>query len=191
MDNNYKCDYLIKNEKNELIKHGGSNACWSSLNTMSYYSVKPIDGHIYIHSYNRNKNIYSLNNLKSVIKLINKITHCELVREIFDGKKQSFIKYKLLKTYDQNLILLNFIRNLWWEQKHYDCKKFFEYLKNNINEDKDPLEILLEANRDASPSINVLKDHSNSINKNHAVIKTSKELLKYKGSTTIGFLTKV
>jgi hypothetical protein len=78
-----------------------------------------------------------------LISLINTITPCSIVTR--DGKK--YIKFKLMKTYDQSLVLLNFIRNLWHEPLSGYSVDFFKMLKGAKY--KDPLARLMWANKEA------------------------------------------
>lgn len=125
-------------------------------------------------------------NIPLLLSLINKITPCEIVK-INDVE---YIRYKLIKTYDQNLILLNFIRNLWnAEIKGYN-ELFFMYLKEGSSY-QDPLEILTDANKKACVNIctKYSPGHSNIHLANELKIKNTKQLLGYKGLTTEKFLT--
>ncbi len=89
----------------------GNQACWAGIG--SFYKYFGL-----IHKTNEENTIY-INNFRLketkkyiplLIKYINKITPCSL--ETINNVE--YIKFQLLGTYDQSLILLNFIRNLWY-----------------------------------------------------------------------------
>ena len=171
MHNHYGCHYSLEGEKDILAR-----ACWSSLqHTTEGKTVKIL--------------LYESNNKeheKLVIDLLDRITPTQI-----DETNKEILYYTTLKTYDQNLILLNFLRNLWWEQpqvKGYK-QRFFEYLKNNKDDTKDPLVILTEAHIYGLEPFNhttIYKDHSNCCN--NCKVKTTKQLLEYKGTNVASFL---
>jgi hypothetical protein len=132
-----------------------------------------------------------------LIRLINKITPCEIVTI----DEQEYVKITLLPRYDQSLIILNFLRNLWScpsvnsgsfntpTGKKY-IPIFFETLKL-ARLHRDPLKRLLHANLEACKAANVQSGigHSN-INPFHLLkLKTKEELLAYEGKSTSTFLT--
>lgn len=130
-----------------------------------------------------------------VLGLINEITPCKL--KVINNIE--YIQFKLLKTYDQSLILLNFIRNLWGAVRAdiYNLKSeiynihFFKILKSST-EYKDPLQRLTNANLKACELLKIERSagHSNVHSFKNLKIKTTADLLKYKGTNTLQFLTK-
>ncbi len=125
-----------------------------------------------------------------LVNTVNEITPCEFV----EVKDKKYIQFKLLETYDQSLVLLNFVRNLWHsppipQAKVPYHKVFFETLEKS--EHQDPLEKLTYANKEACPD-NLLYGaigHSNVFNKKMLKLKKKDDLLKYKGNSTQVFLT--
>lgn len=125
--------------------------------------------------------------IELIIGLVNEITPCS----IQDG----YIKFQLLETYDQSLILLNFIRNLWnkTEPLRRYSEEFFEILSKEILED--PLSRMMSANKKACSKAEVWGNlsyppgHSNCHTEETLAIKTVEELLSYKGGSTKQFLT--
>ena len=113
----------------------------------------------------------------------------------------------MISGYDNNLILLNFIRNLWncplqYVPVHRGNGKnmlkdytsvFFETLYKI--EEKDPLKMLIEANIEAcrplvyNHNTIVGPGHSNAFPSRFLKIKNVDELLKYKGTSVRSFLT--
>ena len=132
------------------------------------------DMNIYIDQYD---NDYTRKYQNLLVSIINQITPCSFTE--IEGKK--LIKFKTfaapegtynpvsktvnyeknMMTYRKNLILLNFIRNLWYEPGQDYTQKppypythsFFSTLENN-SEILDPLQRLTHANQIASQKIN-------------------------------------
>lgn len=128
-----------------------------------------------------------------IIDIINKITRCKIVKL---GNVE-YIQFKLLETYDQSLILLNFIRNLWspvykdfYKKTKYYNIDFFETLEKS-KEYKDPLEKLTFANLEAAKLHDIVNSpgHSNVHSYKTLKVKSTENLLKYKGISTVKFLT--
>ncbi len=105
---------------------------------------------------------------------------------------------KLLSTYDQNLILLNFIRNLWHSptetcfpttDNRY-ATYFFEALEKSTY--IDPLKRLTNANKKACEKYGYKRNvgHSNVAIGSSLVLKDKESLLKWQGVVTNQFLTK-
>lgn len=199
----FQCHYYLKDKDGNLTnKHEWINpfnklvqnfvisqACWSSISRI------PAGSFIYIDNYKTEK---TKNDIKFLIDLINEITPCSIVKI----KNKDYIEYKLLETYDQNLILLNFIRNLWNHPgvSHTEGAQepplpnyidiFFDELKKS--EYKDPLQKLTDANKKACVDYrecNYGLGHSNVHTAKDLTIKDSKSLLKFESSSTRLFLT--
>ena len=139
---------------------------------------------IYIGDYDRN----STREYQDVlVSTINEITPCQ--KEMIEGKE--LIKLKLLKTYDQSLIILNFIRNLWYDPLPSYALDFFVALMiaNHDMTFKDPLSRLLWANKEACKHAIYSCGHSNVHKPNKLKIKTVPQLLGYMGDDTYRFLT--
>lgn len=123
----YQCTYSTEN--GPLHKW----ACWSQIR----YDAKKT---IYIENFTDPKTKAYINTL---VKIINKIQPCALT----DKNGVSCISYKLIGLYNNDLILLNFIRNLWNEHYPGYSKAFFERLEEVKNIRKlTPFEKLCEAN---------------------------------------------
>lgn len=139
--------------------------------------------------------------VKTLVDVINKITPCELVIQ----NDVQYIKFKLLKNYDSSLILLSFIRTLWYnpipvkyleevteENKLSYIETFFNSLKELQNKIEDSMELLLTAHKKALEPIKIPNNyndiHSNVYASERIQIKSTKDLLNYKGMTTEGFI---
>jgi hypothetical protein len=121
----YKC-YIYHLEDKKLIQNG-NYACWAGLNRSQYSSIEgknivldiETKDYIYIDKYIENQ--ITDKQRKRIVFLINKITPCEFVT--INGKK--YIQYKLLKNHYSNLLLLNFIRILWYKNGLFNNEQFF------------------------------------------------------------------
>ena len=195
--NSFNCHMSHKLKDGSLNKNI-STACWAVLRRYydreDKFDIKDIDKQeediIYISNFRRTQ---TEKDIPLLIQLINEISPCELVTI----NNIEYIKFQLLKTYDQSLILLNFIRNLWFdpsrEFRSSYAPYYIEFFKelNNINE-KDPLARLTLANKNACTTLNFPygAGHSNIGKPHELVVKTTQSLLNYKGSCTQAFLKK-
>lgn len=133
--------------------------------------------------------------IEPLLNIINQITLCKL--EEID--KKVYIKYDLLEKYDQNLILLNFIRNLWHTPagKIFTpyTTKFFENIVSNPLNYKDPISLLTWANKDAVEEVtNKVQylgspGHSNVHDHNRLIVKDLPDFLEFNYNGTSTFLT--
>lgn len=185
--NSYSCNiYAIT--INDNLRQNENDACFAGI---THY-LKHKDFDIYIGDYERKETIvYAVH----LINLINKITPCELVTI----KNKKYIKFRLLKTYDQNLLLLNFIRNLWhsgddagWGEFDVDnCHSIIFFKKLISLRSKDTFTRLTRANKYAciEKKIKYCPGHSNLNCGAKLKIKTTEELVNYTGRSTQEFLT--
>ncbi len=182
----YGCHFyeLKEKEKEKKLEAKGS-ACFSGIR----YCLKSEGGTgtIYIsnYTYEETKDYINL-----IVEVTNQITPCEFVT--IDGNK--YIKFELLKTYDQSLILLNFIRNLWYSPRILPDKiysvDFFKALKADTTSE-DPLERLTKANKTALVGYNggySEGDHSNVFHAIKLAVKTKEQLLDFNGISKRDFL---
>lgn len=174
----FACHYSYLKKDNTIAK-SLSIICWGALNNPAN---RPNIDYILIEDFEVEE---TKKYIPILINNINKITECELVTL----NNIKYIKYKLLSTYDQNLILLNFIRNLWYSKVscNHDHIGFFEELKKSRY--KDALMRLTKANIKACKTYKTYQDHNNCTDGHKLKLKTTKQLLDYKGISTISFLT--
>lgn len=179
-----KYHYLVEGK----LQSCKNNACWAEL------SGKPV-GDIYIDEY---EGYVSEEHKNVLIETINKITPFKEV--MVQGKK--LLEYRLLKTYDQNLVLLNFVRLLWHSpyanevtgkssattRSEYSTMLFQELL--NLQK-MDPLEALTSANKKVLEALGSVRSVGHSNVHQHSIlkVKNTKELLDYLGTSTYQFLT--
>lgn len=110
--NSYSCTY---GQSETSID---DRACWSTLQWYINQGVKTI----LIDKYTADE---TQNYIKLIVDTINKIQPCKLVTI---GKK-TYIEYTLIGHYNNDILLLNFIRNLWYEQSPGHSVFFFKKLK--------------------------------------------------------------
>lgn len=188
----YDC-YVYHLENNELVLNNNT-ACWAGLSNGQgkYYNedgklisldVKTKD-YIFIDNYIEPE-ITDIQR-KRIVYLINKITPCKFVT-IND---KIYIRYKLLKNHYSNLLLLNFIRILWYENKVFNNKQFFIDICKPKTKKLDYLEFMMTCIKN-----NVLLGASNSwYYGNHSFVykdiipKTKEILYKYTGNRMSNFL---
>lgn len=171
----FSCYYKSYTKGNELVTNSNS-ACWAGVKM----ELQSGSDYIYIFKYiDESTSEY----IDDFLKIINEITECCIVK--IDNIEH--IKFKLLKTYDQNLILLNFIRNLWYSQFDKYSESFFENLFKSKYED--PLQKLLDAHKIACvPMEHSWRDHSNCVKSENIQIKKKEFLYNYNGRSVDEFL---
>lgn len=175
----FNCYYYNGTQEKRELDRNYNISCWAGIK-IKYGSTHLVNT-IYIDEFNDDltKEYQEL-----LISIINEITPCEIIKE----KNVELIKIKLLKTYDQCLIILSFIRYLWCNYGKFNNILFFETLKNDTTY-TEPLERLTHANILASASCSgYYGDHSNSVKPSDGKIKNTKQLLEYKGLSTQKFL---
>lgn len=201
----FDCLYYIKHYKK--LHQITNKACWAGVKHFDK-NIKPtslwgrvvndesinlkLKKSIYIDSY-----IDPLTEMyiEPLLNIINQITLCKL--EEID--KKVYIKYDLLETYDQNLILLNFIRNLWHTPGGNNftlyTTKFFENIVNNPLKHKDPISLLTWANKDAAEELATKVQylgspgHSNMHDYKRLIVKDLPDFLEFDYNGTSTFLT--
>jgi len=200
---NYSCHVFFRNWGR--LAEANHHACWSMLKECAKKAV-------YIANFDDPS---TARHQSTLIGLINEITPCEIVvinpkpdnrgpfmkwlagkirKENDEGYKNTsgrYIKFKMLNTYGKSLVLLSFIRNLWYEPVAGYTKAFFSLLETAKY--ADPLKQLTWANKEAVkniPSVLYGLGHSNVHPYKSLKIKSSKSLLVYKGNDSGEFLTK-
>lgn len=143
----YEC-YFSYYKGKDLIK-SQNTACWGGITN----NRTPAD-EIYIYKFRYPATEMYIN---LAVDTVNEVTPCSLVT--IDEKE--YIKYKLLKRYNADLLLLNVIRNLWYSFPKYSQtfykdledynKRFFEELKK-LEDEPDPILRITTANQRAIDS---------------------------------------
>ena len=109
----YEC-YIYHLQKNNKLIKNSNNACWAGVKYDKYLGKD-----IYIDKYIEPE--ITDKQRKRIIYLLNKITPCKF-KTI---KNVKYIQFKLLKYHYSNLLLLNFIRILWYKNKAFNNEQFF------------------------------------------------------------------
>lgn len=178
----YSCYfYHLKDKK--LIK-SCSSACWAGLKILDKDTIdKLTKDYIYIDKYIQPE--ITDDQRKRIVYLINKITPCKFIT--IDDK--IYIRYKLLKNHYSNLLLLNFIRILWYKNKSFDNEQFFIDICKPKPRNLDYLEFMMTCVKN-----NVLTNNSSWYYGDHSFVyqgiipKTKEMLYKYTGNTMMYFL---
>ena len=171
----YKC-YIYHLQNKKLVKNS-NDACWAGVKYDKYLGKD-----IYIDEYIEPE--ITDKQRKRIIYLINKITPCKFVT--IDNK--IYIKYKLLKNHYSNLLLLNFIRILWYKNEAFNNEQFFIDICKPKTKGLDYLEFMMTCIK------NNVNDSSTFGHGNHSFVykniipKTKEMLLKYTGNIMRTFL---
>lgn len=137
---------IFKKDEKGILKINSNQNCYAGIKQYISDLNKGKEVYIYIKDF-RDK--LTEKYIPLLTKTISKITFCKLVKR--DGTE--YIKFKLLKNYDSSLILLSFVRNLWYSpgayygntDKNVYSQEFFKELA--ISEYTDPFEMLTSANK--------------------------------------------
>lgn len=188
----YDCFYYHYENK-ELVKNSAT-ACWAGLsnqfrkkekgtsNTLQIVLDEKTKNFIYISDFNFDE--LEDNDRKRMVYLVNKINHCKFVKI----KGIVYIEYALLKNHYQNLLLLNFIRCLWYKAGSFDNENFFIDICKRKPKNLDYLEFMMTCIKK-----NVSKSNTWSYGDHNFVyadiIPKRKELfLQYTGMSMMEFL---
>lgn len=183
--NSFQCYYYRKLEKKEAkaagqeFQQNGNNACWAGIRSW----MPPNSDKYEILYVDKFKHKATEKYVELLVNTINEITPCGVTK---DGK---YITFELFGTYDQSLVMLNFLRNLWFEYMPGYAKSFFECLEGL--EEGDALERLTTANIKACTDVKMVYqgNHCNCHAYGKLKVKSIKDLLAYKGLSTYQFLT--
>lgn len=185
---NHSC-YIYHLENKKLIQNSNI-ACWAGLNRNKFYNnssrIIKLDtdtkDYIFIDQYIEPE--ITSQQRKRIVYLINKITPCKF---IMIGDK-IYIRYKLLSNHYSNLLLLNFIRILWYRNRSFDNEQFFIDICKPKTKGLDYLEFMMTCikNNVLNNDTYGLGDHS-FVYKN-IIPKTKEMLYKYTGTAMYHFL---
>jgi hypothetical protein len=174
---NYGC-YFYHLENNKLIQNSNT-ACWAGLNKSEYLGKD-----IYIDKYIEPE--ITDKQRRRIVYLLNKITLCKFTTI----ENVKYIQFKLLNNHYSNLLLLNFIRILWYKNGSFNNKQFFIDICKPKTRNLDYLEFMMTCIKN-----NVLIDSQNSWGYgDHSFVykdiipKTKEMLLKYTGNSMQTFL---
>ena len=191
----YGC-YIYHLENKKLVQNN-NQACWNGLNLSNYRKFdkklnQPITiilddktkDYIYIDKYIEPE--ITTPQRTRIVYLINKITPCKFIM-INDT---IYIQYKLLKNHYSNLLLLNFIRILWYKNRTFNNEQFFIDICKPKTKGLDYLEFMMTCVKDnvenTSGSSWGYGDHS--FVYKGIIPKTKEMLYKYTGNQMHTFL---
>ena len=171
----YECyKYHLINK--ELIENPNT-ACWAGLDKSEYLGKD-----IYIDKYIEPE--ITDKQRKRIVYLLNKITPCKFVTI----EKVKYIQYKLLSNHYSNLLLLNFIRILWYKNGSFNNEQFFIDICKPKPRNLDYLEFMMTCIK------NNVYSGGNWYYGDHSFVylgiipKTKEMLYKYTGNTMCTFL---
>jgi hypothetical protein len=160
----------------ELVKNSNT-ACWAGLNKSEYLGKD-----IYIDKYIEPE--ITDKQRKRIIYLLNKITPCKF-KTI---KNVKYIQFKLLKYHYSNLLLLNFIRILWYKNKIFNNEQFFIDICKPKTKGLDYLEFMMTCIKNNVESNDSWNHGDHSFVYANIIPKTKEILLEYTGSSMQNFL---
>lgn len=185
----YKC-YIYHLQNKKLVQNS-NDACWAGLNRARFsddkgdyiiLDVKTKDT-IFIDQYIQPE--ITDDQRKRIVYLINKITPCKF--EKIDNK--IYIKYKLLKNHYSNLLLLNFIRILWYTNLSFNNEQFFIDICKPKTRNLDYLEFMMTCIKNNVDYSNTFAHGDHSFVYSNIIPKTKEMLLKSTLNSMNRFLT--
>ena len=189
----YGC-YIYHLENKKLVQNN-NQACWNGLNLSNYRKFdknqkqcvniildEATKNYIYIDKYIEKE--ITDKQRKRIVYLLNKITPCKFVTI----EKVKYIQYKLLSNHYSNLLLLNFIRILWYKNGSFNNEQFFIDICKPKPRNLDYLEFMMTCIK------NNVYSGGNWYYGDHSFVylgiipKTKEMLYKYTGNTMCTFL---
>lgn len=173
---NYSC-FIYHLENKKLVKNP-NDVCWAVLNKFKYLGTI-----VYIDKYIEKE--ITDKQRKRIVYLINKITPCKFTT--IKGIK--YIQFKLLNNYYSNLLLLNFIRILWYTNQNFNNEQFFVDICKPKPRNLDYLEFMMICIKNNVNELNSSFGYGNhSFVYKNIIPKTKEMLLKYTGNQMLTFL---
>ncbi len=184
----YDC-YIYHLQNNKLVQNNNT-ACWAGLNGSQYKNkdykniildIKTED-YIYIDKYIESE--ITDKQRKRIVYLINKITPCKFTTV----KGKIYIQYKLLNNHYSNLLLLNFIRILWYKNETFNNEQFFIDICKPKPRNLDYLEFMMTCIKNNVNNNGSWHYGSHSFVYQDIIPKTKEMLLKYTTKSMQTFL---
>ena len=169
----YSC-YIYHLQKNNKLIENSNNACWAGLNKSQYLGKD-----IYIDKYIEQEITDKVR--KRTIYLLNKITPCKFTTI----ENVKYIQFKLLNNHYSNLLLLNFIRILWYKNRSFNNDQFFIDICKPKTKGLDYLEFMITCiknNVNTAPKKSWYYGDHSFVYKD-IIPKTKEMLLKYTGDS--------
>lgn len=171
----YECyKYHLINK--ELVKNPNT-ACWAGLNKSEYLCKD-----IYIDKYIEPE--ITDKQRRRIVYLLNKITLCKFTTI----NKVKYIQFKLLKNHYSNLLLLNFIRILWYKNEVFNNEQFFIDICKPKPRNLDYLEFMMTCVKNNVDESSSWYYGGHSFVYKNIIPKTKEMLLKYTGNSMQTFL---
>lgn len=157
----YSCYYYAnvinpKTGKKHFVKNSNF-ACWASINYWDVKNEKDSPNILYIDEF---KGYVTNEQINQLIYIINKITPCRIIKY----KDKEYIAIRLINNhkdwYNNNLIILNWIRCLWYKPYIADFEKFYKLIFD-YTDNMDPLYFLMDCNRQCLKESSYGFNHSN------------------------------
>lgn len=184
----YEC-YIYHLQNKKLILNNNTS-CWAGLDKTVYrdknckdikLDIKTKD-YIYIDKYIEPE--ITTPQRAKIVYLINKITPCKFV--LIDNK--IYIRYKLLSNHYSNLLLLNFIRILWYKNGSFNNEQFFIDICKPKTRNLDYLEFMMTCIKNNIDNKDSWSWGNHSFVYKNIIPKTKEILLKYTGKSMQSFL---
>lgn len=170
-------DCYIYHLKNKKLVQNSNQACWAGLNKSNYLGKD-----IYIDKYIEPE--ITDKQRKRIVYLLNKITPCKFTTI----KKVKYIQFKLLKNHYSNLLLLNFIRILWYHNHCFNNEQFFIDICKPEPRNLDYLEFMMTCIKNNVSESDSWHYGNHSFVYKNIIPKTKEMLLKYTGNRMQTFL---
>lgn len=171
----YDC-FIYHLENNKLVQNN-NNACWAGLNKSKY-----LNKNIYIDKYIEPE--ITDNQRKRIVYLLNKITLCKFTTI----KNVEYIQFKLLKNHYSNLLLLNFIRILWYKNQSFNNEQFFIDICKRKPRKLDYLEFMMTCIKNNVDNNSTFNHGNHSFVYLNIIPKTKEMLYKYTAKSMQTFL---
>ena len=171
----YECyKYHLINKK---LVTNSNTACWAGLDKSEYLGKD-----IYIDEYIEPE--ITDKQRRRIVYLLNKITLCKFTTI----ENVKYIQFKLLNNHYSNLLLLNFIRILWYENQSFNNDQFFIDICKPKPRNLDYLEFMMTCVKNNVDDKNSYGYGDHSFVYKNIIPKTKEMLLKYTGNTMSTFL---
>ena len=172
----YEC-YIYHLINKKLVRNS-NNACWAGLNRVEYLGKD-----IYINKYIEPE--ITTPQRKRIVYLLNKITPCKFTTI----EKVKYIQYKLLSNHHSNLLLLNFLRILWYKNGCFNNEQFFIDICKRKPKNLDYLEFMMICiKNNINTAVQSWHYGNHSFVYPNIISKTKEMLYKYTGNTMQTFL---
>lgn len=154
----YGCTYYAKINGEFILNT--NQACWAGIDKIMYWKInnyKLLPKVIYIADF---QDYIKEDYINKMIYIINKITPCRII----NYKNKKYIAYRFIKDatwYNNNLVVLNWIRGLWHHQRGLkDVEEFYQDIMK-YDDNEDPLYFLMSCNKKHYDGKSYGLDHSN------------------------------